>query len=33
MSIKDISEHGNFVYGKFMTEFYGEKKGSSADAV
>jgi len=29
LSIKDITEHGNFVYGKFMVEFYGEKKGAT----
>jgi len=32
LSIKDITDQGNFVYGKFITEFYGEKKGS-AEAV
>jgi len=29
LTIKDITDQGSFVYGKFMTEFYGEKKGSS----
>jgi len=31
LSIKDIVDQGNFVYGKFMTEFYGEKKGSTLE--
>jgi len=31
LNIKGIQDQGSFVYGKFIVEFYGEKKGAGSE--